>query len=293
MATAEVNGKPKKKRATKRDLTFSCNQNQDVAKRKVALIGKAPSSMRLAPYSDPTWEIWTLNTSAHLNEVPRWDVHFELHDIELTKDPGYGKYYEWLQKESHGDRPIYLRNTIPDGFGASAKPYPLPAILKTFSNFVGREYITNTVSLMLALLIEQHVHGQPVEQVGLWGVDMAQHGVPNGNAGWFTSEYARQRPSCEYWIGLLEGILFAQAMLRGEHPTTPFVQIPKQSDLLKTACIYGYHTDERFVKFRQRRAELQQRVQHAQQIEQQKHDEAVFLSGALEGMNYDEQWLGG
>ena len=104
--------------------------------------------------------------------------------------------------------------------------------------------------------------------------------IGGGSAGGFTSEYAKQRPSVEYWIGLCEGhgIKFT---------------IPDTSDILKTACIYGYHTTERQKKFDARRRELAQRINAAQSVERQKHDEAVFLSGAYEGMAYDSQWLGG
>jgi hypothetical protein len=245
--------------------------------RKVAIIGKAPSSFALAPYDDPTWEVWILNTLGHLREVPRWDRQFELHDIELTKDKAYGDYYQWLSKQT---KPIYLRDEPPADF-VSGQKYPLGLVLEHFKDLAGRQYLTNTVSLMVALAIYEHEHGQPISDIGMYGVDMAQHGLrAAGHVGWFSSEYARQRPSVEYWIGIAEG--------KGIRFT-----IPPQSDVLKAACIYGYHTTERFKKFQARRQELQTRIAQAQQGEVAKHDEVLFLSGALEGMNYDEQWLGG
>jgi hypothetical protein len=135
---------------------------------------------------------------------------------------------------------------------------------------------------MMALAIFEHEKVAPVGEIGMYGVNMAQHGLSNGpsNAGWFTSEYARQRPSVEYWIGIAEG--------KGIK-----VIIPPQSDILKSSCIYGYHTTDVQKKITARKAELQQRIAHAQQREQQGHDEALFLSGALEGMQYDTQWMPG
>lgn len=246
-------------------------------KRKIALIGKAPSTVAMAPYGDESWEVWILNTLGHLSEVPRWDRQFELHDLELTKAKEYGDYYQWLSRQT---RPVYLRDSPPSGFAGGIQ-FPLGQILEHFGRYAGKRYLTNTVSLMVALAIMEHETGQPVSDIGLWGIDMAQHGLKAaGHVGWFTSEYARQRPSVEYWIGIAEG--------RGINVT-----IPAQSDILKAACIYGYHTTERFKKFQSRRQELTQRIGQAQAVEQQKHDEAIFLSGALEGMNYDEQWLGG
>lgn len=245
--------------------------------RKIAIIGKAPSSIKFAPFADPAWNIWILNTLGHASEVPRWDRQFELHDLELTKHKDYGDYYPWLTRQT---RPVFLRDAPPAEFQAGVQ-FPLGEILEHFKGLSGRTYLTNTVSLMLALAIFEHELGETTEAIGLWGVDMAQHALQGaGHVGWFTSEYARQRPSVEYWIGIAEG--------RGIKVT-----IPPQSDILKAACIYGFHTTERFQKFQARRVELQQRIGHAQQQEVARHDEAIFLAGALEGMNYDEQWLGG
>ena len=243
--------------------------------RKVAIIGKAPSSVALAPYDDPTWEVWILNTLGHANEVPRWDRQFELHELSLTKAKEYGDYYPWLERQT---RPVFLRDEPPATF-ANGVRFPLGEIIQHFGYLAGKQYLTNTVSLMLALALYEHENGLPISDIGIYGVDMAQHALRGaGHVGWFSSEYARQRPSCEYWIGIAEG--------KGIRVT-----IPPQSDMLKTACIYGYHTTDQFKKFQARRVELQQRIGQAQQREQQGHDEALFLAGALEGMNYDEQWL--
>lgn len=249
-----------------------------VPPRKVALIGKAPDSLGLAPYDKPDWEIWILNTLGFLKEVPRWDRQFELHDLELTKAPEYGGYHKWLMEQT---KPVFLRDAPPAECQGGIQ-YPLQSILAHFGSYAGRTYLTNTVSLMMALAIFEHDHGMPVEQVGLYGINMAQHGLGNGHgsAGWFTSEYARQRPSVEYWLGIAEG--------KGIK-----VFIPDQSDILKSSCIYGYHTTDVAKKILARKAELQQRIAGAQAREQQGHDEALFLSGALEGMSYDMQWMPG
>ena len=251
--------------------------------RKVAIIGKAPSSALLAPFNkanadgSPEWEIWILNTLGFLNEVPRWDRQYELHDIELTKDPAYGEYYPWLIKQT---KPVWTRDGN-NGEFQNAHQYPLGEMQNVFGRFVGRKYLTNTVSLIMAHALLEHLQGKTVAEIGLWGIDMAQHGVDvGGNAGLFASEYAKQRPSVEYWCGLCEGSGIK-------------LTIPDQSDILKTACIYGYHTTERAKKFQARQNELRQRINAAQNIERQKHDESIFLSGALEGTYYDSQWLGG
>lgn len=246
--------------------------------RKIAMIGKAPDSLGLAPYGDPECEVWILNTLGHLKEVPRWDRQFELHDLELTKDKAYGDYYEWLTKQGS---PVFLRDAPPPEFKHGIQ-FPLGEILDRYAGLSGRTYLTNTVSLMVALAIFEHDSGLTVGEIGLYGINMAQHGLAGGggNSGWFTSEYARQRPSVEYWLGFAEG--------KGIKVT-----IPDPSDLLKCSAIYGYHTTDVLKKVTAREKELQQRISQAQAREQQAHDEAVFLSGAVEGLQYDKQWMPG
>lgn len=248
--------------------------------RKIAIIGKAPSSVALAPYADESWEIWILNTLGSNKEVPRWDRQFELHDLKLTQTPAHGNYYQWLTEQ---EKPIYTRDDPPAEFKNGVR-FPLGAMLEHFrqQGLAGYNYLTNSVSMELALALYEHDTLEPkVSDVGMWGVDMAQHGfAAGGHNGPFTSEYARQRPSVEFWCGVIAG--------RGIR-----LHIPPQSDILKCSCIYGYQHDAHWEKIMARRKELQGRIAGAQQREQQAHDEALYLAGALEDMNYQEQWLWG
>lgn len=248
------------------------------APRKIAIIGKAPSSVLLAPYADESWEVWILNTLGQLKEVPRWDRQFELHDLKLTQTPAHGNYYEWLSQQ---EKPVYLRDDPPAEFKCGVR-FPLSAMLEHFKGLAGRMYLTNSVSMEIMLALYEHdTQERKISDIGLWGVDMAQHGfAKGGHNGPFTSEYASQRPSVEYWLGLCEG--------RGIT-----LHIPPQSDILKCACVYGYQHDAWWVKTQARRKELQQRLAQAQQREQAAHDEALFLAGAAEDLNYVEQWQWG
>ena len=87
------------------------------------------------------------------------------------------------------------------------------------------------------------------QYIGVWGVDMAQ-----GGAFGQPSEYAEQRPSCEFWLG--------QAAGRGI-----YVYIPPASDLLKAAGLYGYEGDgsQMRMKIRHRIEELQLRINQTRQ----------------------------
>ena len=248
------------------------------ASRKIAIIGKAPDSLPFAPFDDPEWEFWILNTLGFMNEVPRWDRQFEVHDLELTKAPAYGDYYNWLTQQ---ERPVFTRDEPPAEFKNGIQ-FPLAGILQEFSGFSGANYLTNTVSLMVACALFEHKRPEftPITDIGIWGVNMAQHGLAKGmgNAGQFTSEYARQRPSVEYWLGVADGMGIN-------------VHVPDTSDILKSSVIYGYHTTAAQQKFKARREELQGRVNGAENREMAAHDEKIFLAGALEGMSYDQQWI--
>ena len=82
------------------------------------------------------------------------------------------RYYIPLAKAAEGAG--YHAMTIPDSIA-----YPLDEMLKQF-----RDYFTCTCSYQMALAIAM----QP-DEIGVYGVNMAMD-----------TEYAQQRPSCEYWM---------------------------------------------------------------------------------------------
>jgi hypothetical protein len=226
--------------------------------RKIAVVGMAPSSRRLAPYADDSWEIWGLNT-LYTEIGERWNRHFEMHGLEWLKmRPGnvQAGYIEWLQQK-HGDKPIYMLE--PDPAIPNAVPYPLKAVTGRFGH-----YFRSTIDYMLALAILEAEPNPTQCEIGVWGVDMA-----------LTEEYREQRPSCEFYIGL--------AMGRG----IP-VHVPPQADIMKVRRMYGQDSYDAFpIKLEARRAELQQRQAAAASREAQSRDEKMMLRGALDQMQWD------
>ena len=223
-------------------------------KKKIAIIGKAPSSQKLAPYDDQDWHIWTLSDIMLCRQAPRYDVQFEIHDAEIVKQNK--PYWEWLTRVE--GKPLITRDVTPE-LQASI-PYPKDEIVSKYGS-----YFTNTVSWMLALAIEMEA-----EEIGIFGIDMAQN-----------DEYAHQRPSCEYFIGLAVG--------RGIK-----VWVPPQSDLMHTSGLYGFDTalNDMAIKQKARVAELQQRIAAAEQLRDSKALEAAYLQGALEdSKDYWGQWV--
>ena len=231
-------------------------------RRKIAIVGKAPSSLGEAPCSDDDWEIWTLSSLVPCNEVSRFDRHFEIHPLQPFADREDQSYWEWLT--SVRDKPIYvqeLHKDIPAGV-----LYPRADIV----NFFGK-YFTNTVSWMIALAILE----KPTD-IGIWGVDMAQNckGETNG-------EYAAQRPSCEFFMGWACGAGIT-------------MHVPKKSDLCKTRILYGFDTDsgEMRDKLKARRAELQGRLNQKRQEYDMAGKEAAYLEGAIASDVYYAQFAG-
>ena len=235
---------------------------------KIAIVGKAPASQQAAPYGDESWEIWTLSNTPF--EVPRFTRHFELHQI-APRIEKWGPYWKFIKGElkcngrSTKDHPLYIQKPHPELPHATV--FPADAVTDAF----GR-YINNTVSWLIGYAMLQ----EGVTDIGLWGIDMAQHGAG------LKSEYAHQRPSCEFFLGVAAG--------KGIH-----VHIPATSDLLKCRQVYGYNTNDDFlVKCQARTKELRDQLMKAEQEAsqyQQKANELKQRGLVLRGALDDQDWV--
>lgn len=222
-------------------------------RRKVAIVGWSGTSRDLAPWEDRTWEKWALNTMAqHPQYGLRMDRLYQLHDAETTRadlaeDPAFWK---WCCENTIV--PLYMHAPQPEF--PMAVQYPTDEILKSF-----RDYFTNSVSWMIALAIHEGV-----DVLGVWGVDMA-----NANG-----EYAAQRPSCEYYLGLAEG--------RGIE-----VVLPPESDLCRTCGQYGLVNDNKLYKALQVRIdEMNARMNECMQGQNQNAMTISKLQGGVEVAAY-------
>ena len=194
---------------------------------KVAIVGMAPSSRLEAPFKDESWEIWSLSNCYKF--IPRWTRYFELHDPSTRRDR-YPELWEWLCKKHDGDKPIYVNQPCPEIQNAVVFPYE--ELCREFNT----RYFTNQISWMIAWAI--HIGAK---EIGIYGVDMAQQLMGE------QSEYAYQRPSCEYFIGVAAG----KGIKVFVHP---------KSDIMKASCLYGVEGDQNQlrIKWKARLEELHQ-----------------------------------
>ena len=222
--------------------------------KKIAIVGKAPSSRGLAPYGDESWEIWTLADLVPCKQAPRWDRHFEVHPWTWFTQRG-DAYWPWLK--TIRDKPIMAFWEHPELPSIELIPW------RKITEKYGR-YLTNTVSWQIAMAIEE----EP-DEIGIWGVDMAQD-----------TEYAHQRPSCEWLIGW--------AMGAGINVT-----VAAESDLMKCSNLYGLETDsgQRLTKWQAKRDEFARRRSQAQDLAHEKQGEATFFEGCEQTWKYAKQFI--
>ena len=233
-------------------------------KKKVAIVGFAPS-WNEAPWEDDSFEIWCLNEAYRLAEQQpkfRADRWFEIHNLERPpkNDP---KHLEWLKQ-----CPVPLYTLQAWDFLPKAIPFPFYGISDWLKlrGHIGFRYFTNSISWMIAFAITEGF-----EEIHIYGVDMAVEKDSNGNA-----EYAYQKPSCEYMIGVAEK--YAKLF------------IPESSDLLFCPKMYAVELDNKnAVYYKKQIDQLGKRLQQitntlngadkqAQQLEMQRNQ----IMGAMD-----------
>lgn len=229
---------------------------------RIALVGSAPSSIHLAPYDDPEWAIWGCSPGAYPH-LKRCDAFFELHRWRPGEDGFSPQYIEWMAGLTC---PVYLLEERPEIPASVA--FPSARLLDQYPG-LARSFFTSSLSWMLAYAIDH----PGVEEIGLWGVDMAAQ-----------DEYGHQKPGCHFFM--------LEAEKRGIKVT-----VPPQSDLGRPIPLYGVgEAHPMRVKLDARRKELLTRLASIDQRMQQ-HDaeyraareERLFVQGALDAQQYFEQ----
>jgi len=256
--------------------------------KKVFIVGCAPSR-NMVPWNEVKEgkaEAWGVNNLCHsmpLAQFPftRW---FEIHHIDKLEDGTFRRRFDPVfrnQKvndylmggEFQGQTvpgladlniPVYMQKLWPEV--PNSIVYPVEQMVAQFG-----DYFTNSISFQLALAISEGF-----EEIHVYGVDMAV-----SSKMFLHDEYAQQRPSCEYFLGIAQG--------RGIK-----IFIPDTSDLLKTRFMYGYEepethkwqkkTQEMLVNIAQQKA----KAEHSLNENQRKRDQAIGADLAIREM--DKIW---
>lgn len=176
--------------------------------RKIVLLGSAESTRDLAPFDDPSYEIWGL--AWRYKDHPRMDRCFEIHSEDHWGAYAGDLYKAWLKEPKSfdgSDSPVtvYVRPEVQKKYRA-CKPYPIDDAV----NLMGHEYFASSFAYMLALAILE----QP-EEIAVYGIDLASD-----------EEYAYQRPNAEYLLGIARALGIK-------------ITIPWQSALLTAQWVYG------------------------------------------------------
>ena len=177
---------------------------------KVAIVGFTDHREEALKLGDD-FELWGLNELYRYMPIERFHRWFEIHGREYLSVDGEGKKHIEDLKSALGALPIYMQKRHED-IPCSVR-FPIGELIDHFggADAIGADYFTNCPAEMLAFAI-----ALGYGEIHMYGIDMAQD-----------SEYATQRPCCEYWLGIA----------RGKGVT---VYVPRTSDLLKCVGTYGY-----------------------------------------------------
>lgn len=228
-----------------------------VKEKRIAIVGFTQSK-DLAPWGVDGWEIWICNNLWKFCP-DQWHRLYDLHDdATIDGDKEHEAFLRGQEQKHHngkpvklGDRPVACFRPRPEW--PTSKGYPKDVITDLF----GR-YFTNSISWMIA-----HAIAENATELHVYGVDMAQG-----------SEYASQRPSAEYHLGLAAGMGIK-------------VYVPPTSDLLKVSSMYGAEDDSALAaKIKEREKELVERQNVVQGNLQTAQLQLAQLQGALETTRY-------
>lgn len=232
---------------------------------KVAIVGTAPTSRMMAPFADPSWQIWTCS-AGNVNALPRVDMWYEMHAvIEMMAPENRAMaepFYAWLREKSDAGV-FHVVMCEVNQFVPKAMPYPLEEMIKLF----GRNWFTSSIAYMMAVAI-----ARGATEIGLFGVDMA--------AG--QEHYEAQRAGCTHFIEIAEA--------RGIK-----VHVPFESSLKASTPLYGYWEGSPFGRrlnavAQQIQGNLNSFIAQKAQLEKQ----IDFFQGAMEQINYFRRtWVDG
>jgi len=151
-------------------------------KRKLIIAGTA-DTMAMIPWTDESYEIWAVAQCSTFPVFKRADILFELHQESYWK--GTPNVLERIKSVKYPTYMMKHYREIPH----SVK-FPIDEMTRLY-----RRYHTTSITYMMAFAIHLYLTEGSFEHIAFFGVHMAAR-----------EEYTVQRPCCEYWMGIMEGL---------------------------------------------------------------------------------------
>lgn len=233
---------------------------------KIAILGSAPSSMALAPFGDPDFQIWACSPGTYPS-LARCDAFFELHRWEPgevgkphSQKPWFSpEYVQWMATRQC---PVWMFDHVPEI--PTSRRLPVEDLLAKYGTY----FFTSSIAWMIACAIEDMLEARALGQrdeevIALFGVDMAAN-----------EEYGYQRAGCQHFL-----LLAADLGIN--------IYVPPESDLLRPMPLYGIDESSHWmIKATARRNELNQRLANVRANKAALEREEIFLMGALDDQDY-------
>jgi len=184
----------------------------------LCILGTA-ESLAEAPFGDETVEMWAAGTAIAFPACERADKVFELHPRRYWGAPNVmERYVEFKGEVIMQDHYDEIPNSI---------AYPHDEIKDMFHlDVMGSNlYVTNTITWMILLAIYQGY-----TDISLYGVHMSH-----------STEYAYQRSSCSWALGIIHGMILSGKPYR--------LHIAEASAILKAEYEYGYDEPTRTMQY--------------------------------------------
>lgn len=140
-------------------------------------MGRGPTA-KLAPFFDPSWEIWGLAWVKY----PREDKTFDIHEKEAYSNFTKADLQWHVDCAASKNIPIISAD---NGLYANPLPFPFEAIFEKF----GRYFESSAAYLLAQAILENP------DEIGLWGIHLETG-----------TEWAEQKPNLEYLIGFGRGM---------------------------------------------------------------------------------------
>jgi hypothetical protein len=214
-------------------ITADKMRKRRAGKKTVAMVGLAPTSCSLAPFDDPSVEIWGLNEAHAFQQwFTRWDRWFQIHDSKSWKryiaKRNIRGHYDWLKRFHYGtfdsreqpkehtwqDKSDFYKedddgkHVLVDDEWRVLKPiylqywnseipnrvsYPLTEVSEAFANFRRGDGKVKYFTSTLAYMMGIALL-EGFERIEIYGFELSDD-----------IEYVKQKACAEWWIGYAMG----------------------------------------------------------------------------------------